>query len=127
MASLRPSDACRYDSATWADRSTILATLNDPSSWNSTLTSAGFILDSTVGGLEKSGEGEVTGAKVLSIGYLLAANKTLVEEQEDDVPAKGWEEVFLEKMLVRTSMRYIAQECITSFVRSLASLSDTHH
>lgn len=91
---------CRYDSTAWATRESLLATLNDPSAWNSTFTSAGFVLDTVLGGIEKSPTGEITGAKVLAMNYLLASDKELIEQQKDDEPAKGWEQEFLDRMEV---------------------------
>jgi hypothetical protein len=44
----------------------------------------------------------VTGAKVLSMKYLLAGNKTLIAEQQLDEAALGWEFEFLELMKVST-------------------------
>ena len=92
---------CRYDSTAWADRATLLATINDPAAWNSELTSVGFVIDSVIGGSEKDDNRDLTSARVLSFSYLLASDKTLEEEQKDDEPARGWEQEFLDKMEVR--------------------------
>lgn len=91
--------ACRYDEAAWSRQDAILETLNNRSAWNADLVSPGFVLDTILGGLEQEG-GQVTGAKVLAMQYLLASNDTLEEEQQDDVPAMGWEQVFLDRMEV---------------------------
>ena len=37
--------SCRYNSDLWADTATLLATINDESAWNQTLTGPGFTLE----------------------------------------------------------------------------------
>lgn len=89
-----------YDAANWETRAALLDTLSNRGSWDPQFTRPGFILDSVFGSLQQAG-GEVTGAKVLSMSYLLASNKTLVENQEIDEAAGGWELEFLNLMEVR--------------------------
>lgn len=91
-----------YDSSAWATRESLLEALSDRTAWDRSLTGPGFVLDDALGGLERdSVTGAVTGAKVLSLSYLLASNKTMVQEQKDDVAAEGWEQAYLDLMEVR--------------------------
>ena len=84
----------------------LLDTLNDPRSWDPQFARPGFVLDGVFGSLETSSVdsslegGQVTGAKVLSMSYLLASNKTLVADQLPDPAAEGWEEQYLALMAV---------------------------
>lgn len=94
------ASACRYDSALWADRSALLATINDPLSWRTDLTGPGFILELVLGGLERGTNGDISGCKVLALSYSLAGNKTLYDAQEEDKAVYGWEEEFLDRMEV---------------------------
>lgn len=91
-----------YDEAQWASRSALVGTLNDPTSWDPEFVRPGFVLDGVFGSLEESAPGEVAGAKVLSMSYLLANNKELVAEQLPDEAAEAWEEQFLALMAVRS-------------------------
>ena len=88
-----------YNESGWNSRDALLDTLNAPESWDNNLTSPGFVLEAAFGGIERSG-GQVTGAKVLALTYLLASNKTLVDEQKTDEAAAGFEDEFLNLLAV---------------------------
>lgn len=108
-----PAVVCRYESAAWADRTILLATLNDPSAWNSTLSGAGFVLDQAVGGPQEDSAGILTSARVLSFSYFLASDKELEEQQKEDEPARGWEQEFLDLLEVRPHcLQYVS--CVLS-------------
>ena len=92
-----------YNSNAWRTRESILGALNDPAAWDSILTGPGFVLDGVLGGLTRDSDGAVTGAKVLALSYLVASNKTLMQEQKEDSAAEGWEQAYLDLMEVRAS------------------------
>lgn len=70
-----------------------------------------------LGGVQKSGTGDVTGAKVIALTYTLAGNKTFIDDQADDLPMLGWEEVLLEKLKVSDRSSFRTFKCEHSMVQ----------
>lgn len=97
---MNPLSIFSYNSSSWATSEMLLSILGNPTTWNSSLTGPGFILDDALGSINRDANGGVSGAKVLALSYLLAGNKTLVQEQKDDPAAEGWEEAYLDLMEV---------------------------
>lgn len=85
-----------YNSTAWATAAVLLDTINTPALWNIALTGRGFVLDAVLGGLVRDEAGAVVSATTLGMFYMLAGNETLIEEQQEDVPAKAWEQEFLD-------------------------------
>lgn len=93
-----------YDPAAWRTETAILATLNDPASWNRSVVGPGFVADSALGGIERV-SGQIASARALAANYFLAGNLTLSEAQEEDEAADGWEGEWLEMLEVRLCIR----------------------
>jgi hypothetical protein len=91
-----------YTGTRWASNESIQRILNDRSTWSASLVYRGFVLDTVLGGIMRAPNGTtVTGAKALSMVYLLAGNQTLIDQQKPDKAAEGWEDAFLEMLEVR--------------------------
>ena len=89
-----------YTPANWSTRAQILATLNDPSSWDRSRISPGFVLDSVVGGLNRQG-GQITGGAALAANFIMAGNVWLELTNGGDSTMEGWEGEWLDFMEVR--------------------------
>lgn len=70
-----------------------------------------------LGGVEKSESGDVTGAKVLALTYFMAGNKTLIDDDKDDEPMRGWEEELLDKLEVRNDSSSLSAQLLVSVSR----------
>lgn len=97
-----PLELFTYDQSAWATPASLVAGLNDPAGWDDELVGRGFVLDSVLGGIERDANGAITGAKVISMSYLLAGNQTLIDEQKADEPAKNWEQEVLDYLEAET-------------------------
>lgn len=95
-----PLELFSYTSAAWATPATLLAGLNDPEAWPTAIVSRGFVLNQVLGDIERDAQGQVTGAKVISLQYFLAGNQTLIDDQKEDKPAKEWEQEVLDLLEV---------------------------
>lgn len=91
-----PLEVFGYDESLWASDATLFNVINTPALWNTELTGRGFLLDAVLGGLERGPGGDVTSATVLGMFYMLAGNETLIANQLEDVPAKMWEQEYLD-------------------------------
>lgn len=95
-----PLELFSYNQAAWSTPAGLLAGVNDPSAWDGEIVGRGFVLDSVLGGIERTADGEVQSAKVISLVYFLAGNQTLIDEQKADEPAKNWEQEVLDLLEV---------------------------
>lgn len=91
-----------YDLSRWGSDAVMLDTINTPALWDADLAGRGFILDAVLGGVVRDEGGAVESATTLAMFYMLAGNETLIEQQLEDVPAKMWEQEFLDILEVCT-------------------------
>lgn len=86
-----------YNPDNWATEAAILATINNPASWNRSIVGGGFVIEDALGRLTFDGS-NVASAETLSFTFFLAGNQALEDAQKDDVPVEGWEEEWLDAM-----------------------------
>eukprot|EP00892_Ulva_mutabilis_P011135 jgi/Ulvmu1/8394/UM042_0101.1 len=91
-----PLELFSYNAAAWATPAGLLEGLNSEAGWDREIVGRGFVLEQVLGGIERNAADEIVGARVISLGYFLAGNQTLIDNQEDDVPAKEWEDQVLD-------------------------------
>jgi hypothetical protein len=107
-----PLEVFGYNASKWSSKADILATLNDRTTWDPTLTGPGFVLEGVLGGVEKSTDGNILDAKVLGIFYLLANDPTLLAQQKPNDAALGWEQGYLDVLKVRCCCHSSDCQCV---------------
>ena len=100
-----------YTPANWSSRAKILTTLNDPSSWDRSRISPGFVLESVVGGLKRQG-GAITAGAALAANFIMAGNVSLELTNDGDQTMEGWEGEWLDFMEVRALQCACALPCL---------------
>ena len=89
-----------YNATRWRSPASIYAVLNDREQWNDTLAGPGITLDLFVGGL-KTIDSAIMSARSLRLSFGLARNGTDDQDSISNAAAFGWEQAWLDMIMVR--------------------------